>query len=162
MFMVITALVITGLAAWTGNDIKNVGNLQSARAELYAAHGAIQVAIANTRYTYTANSTGEFCPSTASQQSTQPMTLNNASIDVWCVVSTTTCPIAFCTRVVTMSAFPSAQCTMSCTGNPYVQTEILYDDITSGTANDCSPAGAQTTCGSTMVVYSTLNSVGSS
>ena len=31
IFMVVTAMIVTGLAAWSGNDIQNVGNLKTAR-----------------------------------------------------------------------------------------------------------------------------------
>jgi hypothetical protein len=165
IFTVITALLISGLAAWAGNDIKNIGNLTSSRTAVYAANGAIQTAIYNTRYSFSSNTTAGFCPST-SQSNTDPFTLAgrvaSVSIDVWCTYPTQ-CPIPFCSRVVTMSAYPAAQCTSTaCIGSPYVQAEVVYDDNTSLNYNDCTATGAQTTCGSTMTIYSYVNEPNSS
>jgi hypothetical protein len=160
IFMVVTALLITGLTAWEGNDIKNVGALKEARTALYAADGAIQVATANTRYEFPSSTTPSFCPSSSSQPSTNPFTVNGQKIVVWCVTSTdlTKCPISACTRVETLSAFT---CTSTCPTDPtqeqpYVQSEVIFDDYTAQNYNDCSPTGAQTTCGSTMTVYSNV------
>jgi hypothetical protein len=160
VFMVVTALLITGLTAWVGNDINNIGTLKSARTTLYAADGAIQVATANTRYVYPATTTPGFCPNTASQPSTDPFTIDGQGIKVWCAqtVNPTNCPITDCTRIQVLSAYPASQCTStSCLGNPYVQSEVIFDDNTSSSTtsyDDCTATGARTTCGSTMTMYS--------
>jgi hypothetical protein len=170
IFMVATALLITGLTAWEGNDIKNVGSLTSARNALNAADGAIQTAIANTRYEYPSSailsSTGSFCPSSGSSQpSTNPFASNGPPIVVWCKASTNLnqCPniqntlIPGCSRTETLFAYPKTQCTStSCSGAPYMESEIVFDDWSAQGNNDCSPTGTPTTCGSTMTVYSNV------
>jgi hypothetical protein len=160
IFMVVAALLITGLAAWESNDINNIGTLKSDRTTLYAADGAIQVAIANTRYVYPSTTTPGFCPNPKGP-STDPFTVDGQSINVWCAqsVNPTNCPISACTRIETLSAFPQSQCmTTPCSGNPYVLAEVIFDDNTSASSgssfNDCNLSGAKTTCGSTMTVYS--------
>jgi hypothetical protein len=160
VFMVVTALLITALSAWEGNDINNIGTLKSARTTLYAADGAIQVATANTRYIYPATTTPGFCPNTASEPSTDSFTIDGQAIDVWCAqtINPTNCPITDCTRTEVLSAYPASLCTSTtCSGNPYVQSEVIFDDNTSSSTtsyDDCTANGAQTTCGSTMTVYS--------
>jgi hypothetical protein len=77
-------------------------------------------------------------------------------VDVVCSITAnpTGCPIAACTRQETLLAYPQTQCTStSCSGNPYVQGVVIFDDYTSNNINDCTPSGAQTTCGSTMTIY---------
>jgi hypothetical protein len=158
IFMVVTALVITSLAAWEGNDINNIGALKFGRSVLYSSEGAIQVATANTRYTFPVSSAG-FCPNTSAQASTNPFTMDTVSVDVWCttVFNPPTCPtgVGICSRQETLSAYPAAECTStSCSGSWYVQAVVYFDDFSSSKVNDCSLAGAQSTCGSTMTVYS--------
>jgi hypothetical protein len=164
IFMVVTALLITGLTAWVGNDINNVGTLESGRSALYSSDSAIQVAVANTRYAYPSSTAPRFCPNSPSQPTTNPFTIpinpfthrQPIAVSVWCVESTN-CPISACTRIETLSAYPQSQCTAtSCAGNPYVQSEVVFDDYTVQNYNDCSPSGAQTTCGSTMTLYSNV------
>jgi hypothetical protein len=153
------------LTAWVGNDINNVGSLKSARTALYASDGAIQAAISNTRHVYPSSTSPSFCPNSGSQASTNPFTLDGQAIVVWCVVSTNlaNCPISACTRIETLSAYPQTQCTpTSCRGNPYVQSTVIFDDYSTQNYNDCNPSGAQTTCGSTMTLYSNVVSGSSS
>jgi Tfp pilus assembly protein PilX len=165
VFMVVTALLVTGLTTWVGSDIKNVGTLKSARIAQYAADGAIQAAISNTRYAYPSSTTPSFCPNSASQPSTNPYTIDGQAIAVWCDMSTNlaNCPISACTRIETLSAYPQTQCTStSCSGKPFVQSTVIFDDYSTQNYNDCNPSGAQTSCGSTMTLYSNVVSGSSS
>ena len=51
IFMVVTSLIVTGLAAFAGNDINNIGNIKThSRSALYAADGAVQTATWNIRF----------------------------------------------------------------------------------------------------------------
>jgi hypothetical protein len=152
VFMVVTALLITGLSAWESNDINNIGTLKSGRSGLYAADGAIQIAVANTRYVYPANTTPGFCPGTS--PATVP-SIDGQQVPVWCAmtVNPATCPISSCSRIEILSAYPGCS-SAPCTGTPYVQQEVIFNDNTSNPSfNDCNPAGAKTTCGSSMTVY---------
>jgi hypothetical protein len=164
IFMVATALLVTGLTAWEGNDINNVGTLKSGRTALYAADGAIQAAIANTRYEYPSSASPSFCPNSSGQpmNGSNPFTIDNQAIVVWCVTSTdlTHCPISACTRMETLYAYACSS-TTTCPADPtqekpYVQSEVVFDDYTAENYNDCNPAGAETTCGSTMTVYNNI------
>lgn len=145
VFMVAIALIVTGLTAWAGNDIKNIGNLKTSRSALYAAGGAVQTATSNLRSGYQGTSSG-FCPSSDPSTSTNPFTLDNQSIVVWCDISTN--EGSSNSRVVTLSAYPAAHCgATSCSGSPYVQSKVTFDDFSSTNVNDCNSA-SPTTCGS--------------
>jgi hypothetical protein len=158
IFMVLTAVIITSLAAWEGTNLKDIGAVKYGRSTLYSSNGAVQVAIANTRYTYPSNTGLALCPNSSTQQSTNPFTIDTVSVAVTCQTTLDpTCPssIGICTRQETLTAYPAADCTStSCTGNYFVQAVVYFDDYSSSSANDCNPLGAQTTCGSSMSIYS--------
>jgi hypothetical protein len=161
MFMVVTALIVTGLAAWSANDIKNLAQLKNTRSALFAADSAVNVAITNIRYTYPTSATPGFCPNSGSQASTSPYTINNVSIDVWCVYNVINSGQSPNSRVVTLSAYPSTDYCGStlCNGadQPYLQAQVWFNDfaqINGSNANNCQPSQAQTTCGTGMIVYS--------
>jgi hypothetical protein len=151
-FMVAASLLITGLTAWASNDIKNVGNFKTSRTAVYAAGGAIQTATWNLRYSYQA--TGSvFCPSSGSQPSTAPFTLDKVQIDVWCNITTN--EGSSNSRVVTFSAYPASRCQATCTGKPYVQSQVTFNDFSSTNLHYCPPSGSQaSTCGSAETVDS--------
>jgi hypothetical protein len=170
IFMVVTALIVTGLAAWSGNDIKNIGNIKSGRSALYAADGAVQTAIWNVRYAYPpgiSNGTSTtpwtgFCPSFTGA-GTNPMSLDGWSIDVTCsmVVNEGSSPNS---RTVTLSAYPAypSRCNGSgCNGNPLVTAQVQFNDFSSLLANSCPVDNAATwtyepttSCGTGEVVVS--------
>jgi hypothetical protein len=145
VFMVVTALVVTGLAAWSGNDIKNIGNIKSGRSALYAADGAVQTAIWNVRYAYPPGiSNGKsatpwtgFCPSFGSGAGTNPMTVDGWSIDVTCSVTVNegSSPNS---RTATFSAYPASRCNGSgCGGNSLVTAQVQFNDFSSLLVNTC-------------------------
>jgi hypothetical protein len=144
-FMVAAALLVTGLTVWAGNDINNIGNFKTGRSALYAAGGAVQTATWNVRYNYQATG-NEFCPSSDPGTGTDPFTTLNPQIDVWC--SVTTNEGSSSSRVVTFSAYPASRCSATtCSGQPYVQSEVTFNDFSSTNVNDCS-SSITTTCGS--------------
>ena len=172
MFMVVTGLIVTGLTAWSGNDITNIGNLKLARITVYTADSAIQDAISNMRYSYPSSPFGGFAPSCTSP-TPQPFALDdpndpNPQITVQCGRITGS-PASSQSRKVTLSAYPSSDFCQGGGGSwalcnssdqPYVQATVAFDDIFSGSngsssSNDCtSPTSAQTTCGLGMTVLS--------
>jgi Tfp pilus assembly protein PilX len=160
IFMVVTALIVTGLLAFAGNDIVNAGNLQTSRSALYASDGAIQVAMWNMRYTFPSSTAAGFCPSQADQPSTDPFTPNGQSLDgqsiyVWCGGIT----VGAQSRSLTFYAYPASNCQATCTGNAYIQAHVTYNDLggtQSGSNNMqylCSSTSTAT-CGTGMTVDS--------
>ena len=162
IFMVVSALVVATLLAFSGNDITNSGKLKSGRSAAYAAEGAIQAAMWNMRYTYPSNLAAGFCPATLSWQvNTDPFTpgpdsssLDGQPIIVWCGATT----LEGQSRQLTFYAYPASQCgTGSCSGNAYVQAQVTYNDLggtDSGSNNGqykCN-SSTTTTCGTGMTV----------
>jgi hypothetical protein len=86
-------VVVVSLTAWEGNNIRDIGSLKYGRSALYSSDGALQVAIANTRYTYPSSTSG-FCSNTSSQASTNPFTIDGVAVAVWCTTTfnPSTCP----------------------------------------------------------------------
>jgi len=94
-----------------------------------------------------------------SSSASRPFSMDAVSVDVWCttVFNPPTCPtgVGICSRQETLFAYPAAECTStSCSGSWFVQAVVYFDDFSSSKVNDCSPSGAQSTCGSTMSIYS--------
>lgn len=151
MFMVATSLVVTGLLAWSGNDITNIGHLKASRNTDYAAQGAIEAAIWNLRFSPTpANVAGEPCPNpAASSVNTYPApAVNGQSIYVWCTVQSL--PGG---RAVTLYAYPCDKSSPSCTVHPYAQADVTVDDLGPGGVPYCPPPSGQTSsCGSAATV----------
>jgi hypothetical protein len=142
IFMVVTAIIVTGLAAWAGNDIKNIGNLKAGRSSLFAADGVTQDAIWNVRFSYAPSGSG-YCSNTPWGS---PFSIDGENIYVTCTTTTNESNAA--SRVVVFSAYPLSQCTSAgCSGNPFLQAQVTFEDFSNLNRNDCSPAGHQTTCG---------------
>lgn len=55
VFLLVGSLTITALASWTTTSLSNTLRFNTARAELYAAGGATQVAITTARYEFQTN-----------------------------------------------------------------------------------------------------------
>ena len=150
MFMVATSLVVTGLLAWSGNDITNVGHLKAARNTSYASQGAIEAAIWNVRFAPTPLSNGEPCPKPAtSSVNTYPApAVNGQSIYVWCSIFSI--PGG---RGVTFFAYPCDKSSSSCTSHPYAQADVTIDDLGRGGVPYCPPPASQaSSCGSAATV----------
>lgn len=155
--MVVSALVVTGLLAFSGNNIVNTGTLESGRSALYASEGAIQVAMWNSRYTYPSSLAASFCPSNGGQ-STDPFAPGGSALDGQSVIVTCSA-VTFLgqDRVLTFSAYPASQCQATCTGTPYIQAQVTYNDIggsQSGSNNMLYKCNSTTnaTCGTGMAV----------
>ena len=174
IFMVASSLVVTGLAAWSGNDIMNIGTLKNARITVYSADYAIQDTISNIRYSYPASPSGGFGSNcTPVVQPSQPQAFKlddpndpNPQIAVTC--GTFSFSDNDQSRTVTLSAYPYSDfCAAgntwqlcSATDKPFVQATVVFDDVNtfnngSSTANDCkSTASPQTTCGLGLTIQS--------
>jgi hypothetical protein len=173
IFMVISAMIVTALAAWSSNDIQNAGNLKSTRLAVYAADSAIQIAIWNIRYSYPTTVTAEMCPN-GSGTSTAPFTFVDnpkhvvlqRSVYVWCG-ATVISPTASqgWTRQVTMYAYLSNSPACNVTGppttwscdtssRPVVQAVVDFNDFDPSGNNTCLPSRSGSTCGFGMNIAS--------
>lgn len=159
MFMALTALIVGGLAAFSGNGINNLGHFKTARSATYAADGAVQASIYGVRYSYEATSnSGSFCGTNNSPAGTPPtpFTIDQTAVYVWC-----TWGPASINRQSTFSAYPAAQCTLApClagtakpSGNPYLTAQVSFDDLdTSGNLTSCQSTTNDSSCGLGMTI----------
>lgn len=159
MFMALTALIVGGLAAFSGNDISNLGHFKTARSATYAADGAVQASIYGVRYSYEATTnTGSFCGTNNSAAGTPPtpFTIDQTEVYVWC-----TWGPASISRASTFSAYPAAQCTSAAclagtakpSGNPYLTAQVSFDDLdTSGNLTSCQSTTLDSSCGLGMTI----------
>ena len=159
MFMALTALIVGSLAAFSGNDISNLGHLKTARSATYAADGAVQAAIYGARYSYEATSNaGSFCGTNNSPAGTPPtpFTVDQTAVYVWCSWGA-----AGVNRQSTFSAYPVAQCTLAAclagttkpSGNPYLTAQVSFDDLdTSGHLTSCQSTTNNSSCGLGMTI----------
>jgi len=159
IFMVIVALMVTGLLAWSGNDLKQIAAFNREHAQTYAVDGAMNIAIESVRY----SSTG--CPTRSAGSSKAGLSIfvssSNATnrVNVWCY--TVSQPWSKDSRIVTLWACPAVSstanlgnCTMSApTGisHPYLTVQVTFDDYSGPTLalNACQGA-----CGTTMSINS--------
>lgn len=164
--MVVSSLIVVGLASFSSTDIRDVASFKNTRSVLYAAESAVQVAISNTRYTYPTSTSPGLCPANSSQVSTGvtstgalvPYTLDGVNIDVGCVYNTVIEGQSPNSRVYTLSAYPASDycgaALCHATARALVQTQVWFNDwvsTASGSSNNCSTAGA--TCGTSMIIY---------
>lgn len=148
VFMVASALVITGLLAWGRNDLNSEVQFLQSRALTYAAGSAMQTAIQNVRYSTTA------CPSTGMtinvpnlQNSTYTVTMV-----VFCSPSTETEAPSAASRTITFSECVSTAVVSNSCPSPYLQAVVTYDDYTSGSI--ATGAACSTNCGENVSINS--------
>jgi hypothetical protein len=151
VFIVGVSLVITALAGWASNDLRNTSNFATDRSALYAVGGATELAISNARYSYSATLTTSACPGT------NPVTLDGESVKVWCSTvpfPALSPPNPSITRAVTFSACLASISQSSCTASPYIQAVVYFDDISSTSNVDNCTSTSNQTCGTSMIVDS--------
>jgi hypothetical protein len=149
IFVVIVGTVVTGLLAWSGNNIKNAVHFKSTRSALYSAGGATQVAIWDIRYS------NAFAPGQAAaacSADTNPFTINGQPIVAWC---SPLAPVAG-GRAVSVTAFTASQCTNGhapCIGTPYIAAQVTFNDFSNANQHACPPTTSNS-CGTGMTVNS--------
>ena len=153
IFMVVTALIITSLAAWSGNDISNVGHLKSGRSVIYTSDAAIQVAISDLRYAYQSSSSNGYCPNTPSGN---PYSLNGQKVYATCAIVVSGGMGNQDIEVdLNVAVYPSPLCPSDYTScnHPYVQAQVAFIPFDNSNTNSCTPT-SQSTCGFGMTVKS--------
>lgn len=156
IFLIMTSLVVVTLSSWASNGLSNAVHFQNASKDMYAADGAVQVAMTSTRYSYlTSNS--EVCPGTPA-----PISINNLYVQVWC--NTVDNVGAVITRQTTFTAclMPTSTsqlaglCTLpDGTSVPQLLVAVAnFDDTTqlSSLSNPYCSATNQSNCGLTMTI----------
>ena len=161
VFMIFIGLVVGSLAEWTGNNLTNAANFQSARNVSFALYGATQTAIQDVRYSpllgagQTLNANPPYDCWEPSPVPTPPAqsqaTLDGVTVDVFC--STVWHPTQANTRIVTISACVVPTSAQACAADPGLQTIVTFDDYSTGNPS-INPGVCTTTCGAGMTVDS--------
>jgi hypothetical protein len=132
MFMVSGSLLIAGLMAWSGNDLRNVAAFKQSRTLNYAANSAIETAIANVRYTTNACPPAGLSISVPGPSTDPSQTL---TIQVWCSPASPQSeqPYAASRDITFAACLNSSVIAGTCTqANPYLRAEVIYDDYVKG------------------------------
>lgn len=152
VFLVVTSLVVTGLADWVKNDLNNTVKFTSAESLQSTANSAAELAIQSVRYNFTAATLNASPPQPCWTPSATPseITLNGQSVSAWC--TTRWDPLSTSTRVVTVMACQSGTTASQCAANPVLYAVVTFDDYPS-------PKGAVTSaqCTSTCGLGMTIN-----
>jgi hypothetical protein len=174
VFTVAVSLIVTGLADWALNNLRNTSSFTSQRLLQNAASSATELAVQNIRYTplLTTSQTLDASPPSycwgsgpvselpISEFSSQPIG-GNTEMAVWC--STAWNPVSANTRVVTLSTCPTnitssatgtaiAAAATSCSLKPELQGVVTFDDYPSGFASAPDPNTCTVYCGTDQTV----------
>jgi hypothetical protein len=130
VFLVAVSLIVTGLLTWVGTSLTASVSFASERTTETAATSAVNLAISQTRYTFSTQMLNA-SPPTACLAS-QPQTFDNEPVDVWC--SMVWQPFSAATRTITYSACLTSQTTsnVTCAGAPLLQAIVTFDDYAPG------------------------------
>ena len=148
VYLIVGSLIVTALASWTGNDLRNTKGFQASAATLYAADGAAQLAIQAARYIDLPLGTAP-CPGA------DPVTIDSVTVAAFCSEQMR---VGF-SRVVTVNVYidltnSGNPLTQAPNNSPLLTTVVGYgDDETRTGAGSyvCSPT-PNSDCGLTMDV----------
>jgi hypothetical protein len=147
VFLVTVGMIASALLGWLENGLLNTSNFKTARSAVYAAGGATDVAIWNSRYSFTSGTTA--CAGTSPS-----INLNGVYIEDWCSTTSTAS-----SRIVTISACKLTQ-TQAGTGlstacaNPILQAKVTYNDYNDSNVDACISATVEGSCGTAMTLDS--------
>ena len=170
VFLLVGSLTITTLASWTTTSLSSTLRFNSARADLYAADAATQLAITTSRYQYPQGASYP-CPGTT--PSIQIGTGSGSSspyVADWCVAQTFTGFNEYqaslgitATREITFSACLTSinvTLTQNCQ-NPIVTAIVAFNDNVLVNAvgatvpqDNCTSLSNESNCGASMFVVS--------
>ena len=134
VFLVAVSLIVMGLLTWVGTSLTATSTFANERSVESATTSAMNLAIQNTRYTFTHQllnvSPPQACWYDTGGNPQQPPQINNQQIDVWC--SMVWQPFTANTRTITYSACPSSLTNTQCAAAPVLQVIVTFDDYAPG------------------------------
>lgn len=145
VFLVAVSLIVTGLLTWVGTSLTATTSFASERSTETAATSAVNLAISQSRYTFSPqmlNANGGLQAPSSSQPGAcwyasgvgqQPPAFDGQQVDVWC--SMVWQPFSSATRTITYSACATSPTTPSpatCASAPLLQAIVTFDDYAPG------------------------------
>ncbi|HEY5302984.1 MAG TPA: hypothetical protein VIJ86_02880 [Acidimicrobiales bacterium] len=164
IFIVVAGLTVVALASMATTALSTTAQFLSVSQLQSAARSTTNVAINSIRYTpllgtnQTLNATpASYCWGT-SAPSSQTFSFQNGTtsntttltMDSWC--ATTWNPQSSQTRVVTIDTCPSSQSVYTCENNPYLQTQVTFDDYPTGVQSSAVSSVCNVYCGQGLTV----------
>lgn len=164
IFIVVAGLTVVALASMATTALSTTAQFLSVSQLQSAARSTTNVAINSIRYTpllgtnQTLNANpasycwGTSAPSsqTFSFQNGTTSNTTNVTMDSWC--ATTWNPESSQTRVVTIDTCPSSQSVYTCENNPYLQTQVTFDDYPTGVQSSAVASVCNVYCGQGLTV----------
>ena len=172
VFLVVVALIVTALLTWVGTSLTANAEYANERATEAAATSAVNLAIQNSRYSFSAAMVNASPPVPCwGTSATSSVTIDNVTVDVWCSMSWLPFSVTAQNRNITYSAcvvpvnptptnpVPTAT---SCAAAPLLQALVSFDDPPGPGGGpqppppepeQCTPSSAPTydgTCGQSM------------
>jgi hypothetical protein len=133
VFLVSVSLIVVGLLSYVGTSLTATTSFASERAVETAATNAVNLAISQSRYTFSTQMLNASPPSACWTTGTgQPPAFGGKQFDVWC--SMTWQPFSSATRTITYSACLTSQTTdpATCAATPLLQDIVTFDDYAPG------------------------------
>src|SRR5580704_1924851 len=88
VFLVVVALIVTALLTWVGTSLTANAEYANERATEAAATSAVNLAIQNSRYSFSAAMINASPPVQCwGTSATSSVTIDNVTVDVWCSMS---------------------------------------------------------------------------
>jgi hypothetical protein len=133
VFLVAVSMIVVGLLSYVGTSLTATTSFASERSVETAATNAVNLAISQSRYTFSTQMLNASPPSACWTTGTgQPPAFGGQQFYVWC--SMTWQPFSSATRTITYSACLTTQTTDpgTCAATPLLQDIVTFDDYAPG------------------------------
>ena len=137
VFLVAVSLIVLALLSWVGTSLTASAKFTDERTVETAATSAVNLAIQNTRGTFTSAMVNASPPvqcwgSTSSSAPASSLTVDGQTFDVWCSMVWQPFSQSAQIRTVTYSACPDPTTGAQCAADPTLQAIVAFDDLPGG------------------------------
>ena len=159
IFLVAVSLIVTALLTFVGTSLKSTGAFSTERNLEFATTDAVNLAIANTRYSFDANLLDAPAPQSCLSPA-YPVTGGATSVAVYCSMTWQPYDTNGYTRTITYSACLSTVAAVACAAQPLLQAVVAFDDNPPNTLapstnpQPCTPISSNGSCGENMTQLS--------
>jgi hypothetical protein len=139
VFLLSVSLIVLALLSWVGTSLTASSRFGDERTTEMATTSAVNLAIQNTRFTFTSSMVNASPPvqcwgSTAAAAPAASLAVDGKTIDVWCSMVWTPFSQTAEIRTVTYSACPDPSTAKQCAATPLLQAVVAFDDLPTGSA----------------------------
>jgi hypothetical protein len=139
VFLISVSLIVLALLSWVGTSLTASAKFSDERTAEAAATSAVNLAIQNTRYTFTSAMVNASPPvqcwgSTLASAPPSSLSVDGQKFDVWCSMVWQPFSQTAQNRTVTYSACPDPTTGAQCAAAPTLQAIVAFDDSPGGAA----------------------------